>query len=468
MKMQDKTGNNGQTDRLGAYMKQRLDRHRLPVEEACWEEIERRLQASAALSRAPRRRWYAFAAAAAALFVGLAGLFFLPGVRSPEPTAGIVEKEIEERAGGEKNAGLPPDILAGRQDGILSAAPTGRQTGERNGRQGGERNGKLTGEAKRRSASRPGKIASGKEERKPDKEKEKGSVREAAEEAGSGPPVADTAAGQAVASASVPVSAGAEKKKRTVSGPEEAPGAYPVGVRLEKTSSMPSRRGWLLAVAGAAGGGIAGGSSSFSGSGGIQNGAVNDPLPDPDYKPLPPPVVPDESFAAEDYAEADYALPLSFGLMARKNLNDRLALESGLVYTYLSSRFASPGSLSRKARLELHYLGIPLNLVVYAWNHPRWKVYFTAGGMVEKGLKSLYSQQVYREGELAVLSRKEDIGGVQWSLHFSAGADYRFYKAWSFYLEPRLSRYYDNGQPASYRTAHAWSLGLGGGIRYAF
>lgn len=195
--------------------------------------------------------------------------------------------------------------------------------------------------------------------------------------------------------------------------------------------------------------------------------AYEDSLEDVNYSALDK-LSADELLACVARLPAGYALPLSFGLMARKNLNDRLALESGLVYTYLSSRFASSGSLSRKARLELHYLGIPLNLVVYAWNHPRWKVYFTAGGMVEKGLKSLYSRQVYREGELAVLSRKEGMGGLQWSLHFSAGADYRFYKAWSYYLEPRLSRYYDNGQPASYRTAHAWSLGLGGGIRYEF
>lgn len=239
-------------------------------------------------------------------------------------------------------------------------------------------------------------------------------------------------------------------------------------MRLEKHPVAPTSRRWLLAVVGGAGVGSAGGAASPSGGNGSQNGVSNDPLPAPDYQPLPPAIVPDESFSPEDYPDADYALPISVGMMVRKNLNERVALESGLVYTYLSSRFAASGSLSRKARLELHYLGIPLNLVVYAWNRPKWNVYFTAGGMVEKGLKSLYTEQAYREGEQAVLSRSESIGGVQWSVNFSAGAEYRFYKAWSVYLEPRLSRYFDSGQPASYRTAHRWSVGLAGGVRYAF
>lgn len=413
--MQDKTGNNEQTDRLASYMKRRLDTHRLPVDEACWEEIAQRLPAAAPLSR-PRRRWWRVVAAAV-LFGGLAGLFFWPDVRRPQPTAGVVEKGIEMPAENEKSVGSRNGESTG--SGMPVTRPTGKELAFRR---------ETTGA---RLASSAG--------------------------------ISDTVAGTASADGRV----AAEKKKKVVSGPEEMPGGRSAGIRFATRPAASARHGWLLAVTGGAGVGAAGVRSS-SAMGGQQNDMANDPLPAPDYKPLLPVVVPGEPFSAEDYSEADYALPLSFGVMARKNFNDRLALESGLVYTYLSSRFAASGSLARTARLELHYIGIPLNLVVYAWNHPRWNVYFTAGGMVEKGVKSFYTQQVFREGQQAVLSREEGIGGVQWSLNFSAGAEYRFYKAWSFYLEPRLSRYFDNDQPASYRTAHAWNVGLSGGIRYAF
>lgn len=434
--MQGKTGNNEQTDRLAGYMKDRLDGHRLPVDEVCWAEIEQRLQASAVPSR-PYRRWWR-AAAAAALVGGLVGLFFLPDVRRPEQTVVVLEKGIGEGTEIRKSfTEEEEDGQAERGDGRADERKSHRKVAEVS------------------EPATPGARAVDRE------------LAFAGRKAQT-LPASEVGAVAAAPSVSVAASPDEKKKKTGVSGPEEAPGARLGGMRLEKHPVAPASRRWLLAVVGGAGVGSAGGAASSSGGSGSQNGASNDPLPAPDYQPLPPAVVPGESFSPEDYPEADYALPLSVGMMVRKNLNGRVALESGLVYTYLSSRFAASGSLNRKARLELHYLGIPLNLVVYAWNRPKWNVYFTAGGMVEKGLKSLYTEQAYREGEQAVLSRSESIGGAQWSVNFSAGAEYRFYKAWSVYLEPRLSRYFDNGQPASYRTAHRWSVGLAGGIRYAF
>lgn len=455
--MQAKTGNNEQTDRLAAYMQERLGTHRLPVDEVCWEEIEQRLEASAAPFRSYRR--WGRALAAAALFGGLIGLFFLPDLRRPGQTAVVLEKGIEvdagtqkheaethglrerghERAEGEKNERLETDRFA-------SATPGGGTAGKRL--------------ASARRTAEAGPVSAGKAVEAGQASSAGGADTDAVQPSGA---VSDSSA----ASVAPPVQPEA-KKKAVVSGPEEAPGGRLAGISLEKHSATAAPRQWMLAVAGGAGVASAGGAASVGGGSGSQNGMVDDPTTGSDYQPLPPALVPDESFSPEDYSQADYALPLSFGVMARKNVSDRLAVESGLVYTYLSSRFAASGALSRRARLELHYLGVPLNLVVYAWNHPKWNVYFTAGGMVEKGLKSLYTQQVGREGEQAVLSRSEGIGGLQWSIHFSAGADYRFYKAWSVYLEPGLSRYFDNGQPASYRTAHRWSVGLTGGVRYEF
>lgn len=454
--MQGKTGNNEQTDRLAGYMKQRLDTHRLPVDEVCWQEIEQRLEASRAFPRLPGWRW---AVAAAALFGGLIGLFFLPELRQPAPTAGMFEKNIPVRAREMDNTAAESRLPG--KGGEKESGPAGGEKSESAVTVAGVSGSELAFSDERAStgfispAARLDTTVVGASVSATDSVSTTVSASATASAATSV---------SAATSASAAVSASAKTKKTVVSGPEEAPGTRRAGIRFEKAAAVSASRGWLLAVAGGAGVGGA----SFGVVNGLENNIANDSAPGSDYKPLPSPAVPDESFSPEDYPEADYALPLSLGIKVRRNFNDRLAIESGLVYTYLSSRFVASGAVSRKARLELHYLGIPLNLVVYAWNHPRWNVYFTAGGMVEKGLKSLYTQQVYRERELAVLSRSESIGGLQWSLHLSAGAEYRFYRTWSVYLEPSLSRYFDNAQPASYRTAHTWSIGLTGGIRYAF
>jgi len=170
----------------------------------------------------------------------------------------------------------------------------------------------------------------------------------------------------------------------------------------------------------------------------------------------------------EDFSDVNYMPPLSFGITIRKNLNKNFGIESGLIYTYLSSKFKMEDSHRYRVKSELHYLGIPLNAIVYLWNNPKWNVYLTGGGMAEKGIKSVYTQDEYREGEIYTTKIKSDIKRIQWSLNASAGAGYRFHKDWSFYFEPKVSYYFDNNQPISIRTDKDIVISLSAGIRYEF
>ena len=95
-----------------------------------------------------------------------------------------------------------------------------------------------------------------------------------------------------------------------------------------------------------------------------------------------------------DFTEARHLPPLSVGLTVVVPLNERFSVESGLVYTYLRSEFTKPGITSYKASLELHYLGVPLNLRAKLWENPTWNIYLSAGGTVEKGLRSIYNQEI--------------------------------------------------------------------------
>lgn len=61
------------------------------------------------------------------------------------------------------------------------------------------------------------------------------------------------------------------------------------------------------------------------------------------------------------------------------------------MYTYLSTTFKRGGDCPSEVKSSLHYLGIPLNLVVYVWKNQRWNVYLSGGFMMEKGLQAVYS-----------------------------------------------------------------------------
>lgn len=174
----------------------------------------------------------------------------------------------------------------------------------------------------------------------------------------------------------------------------------------------------------------------------------------------------DRSF--ESYPDVSYSLPISFGFTVRKDLNRYIGVESGLMYTYLSTTFKRGGTNQSEVKSSLHYLGIPLNLVVYLWRNERWNIYLSGGGMVEKGLQAVYSGYLADNNGTIHKSRKEGIDGLQWSVNASIGASYRLYGDWSLYFEPRFAHYFDCGQPASIRTDKSLGFGLSAGIRYAF
>ncbi|MDR1981048.1 MAG: PorT family protein [Tannerellaceae bacterium] len=222
---------------------------------------------------------------------------------------------------------------------------------------------------------------------------------------------------------------------------------------------------WLIAAAFGSGGGIP------SGDWGIENDPVYDspPLLGSDKMTNAPVLPPEYGYILPgDFSDITYTIPLSFGITVRKNLGQRWAVESGLMYTYLLTKFKKQEPTYYEAGLELHYIGIPLHLVAYMWNDTKWTVYGSVGGMGEKGLRAVYTQHQYRPDVIVTSTVKTSIRKMQWSLSGSIGASYRFYKAWSIYAEPRLSYYFKSEQPMSTRTEHPVCVELGIGLRYAF
>ena len=167
--------------------------------------------------------------------------------------------------------------------------------------------------------------------------------------------------------------------------------------------------------------------------------------------------------------DGEYLAPLSFGLTLRKNFNKLLGIETGLVYSFLSSNYRWNDSTPFDAKQQLHYIGIPVNGIIYIWNgNPKWDVYFSAGAMIEKGLWMNVVRNQYLPDKILSTTQKSNIDGWQCSLTSSIGIGYSFAEKMKLYLEPHLGYYFENDQPVNIRTNRPFVIGFGAGLQYSF
>ena len=107
-------------------------------------------------------------------------------------------------------------------------------------------------------------------------------------------------------------------------------------------------------------------------------------------------------------------------------------------------------------------------MVVKIWGNSKWKVYGSAGGMVEKGLRSIYIQEQHFGNQIITTTASTKIDGLQWSLNATIGGAYRLSDGIDVYFEPKCSYFFDNDQPLSIRTDRKLSGGIEGGLRFNF
>ena len=147
----------------------------------------------------------------------------------------------------------------------------------------------------------------------------------------------------------------------------------------------------------------------------------------------------DEVFYMSDHSvETNHAAPLSVGFTLQFPLSERLWLESGLSYTYLSSSFTrkSPRRVVTDVQ-RLYYLGIPLQIGYNLWNDRRLTVYGSTGLQADFCVKST----------LTTRSDQCDFthDRVQFSIGANVGLSYEIVRRLSLYAQPALHYYPDNG-----------------------
>ncbi|MDR1257989.1 MAG: outer membrane beta-barrel protein [Tannerellaceae bacterium] len=413
------------SDRFSEYMRQRLENYSMPLDDGCWKEIDARRK------RATRLRRLSMAAAVLSAAV-VAALLWLnaPAPRDSSPVVADVAPEYV----------TPEGPVTERP-----AAPVMKD----------EAGTSLVADA---SASKPVEPSSEGAPVEPEPPVEDTTAGPPPAEDTPGPPAEDVPAGPEPAEDAAPV------------GPGLKPGS---GGRYDASPMQPEmavfatgtgkKDKWLVSALFESGGSFSLAPGDYYVYDNVQNDmSSGSPLRVGEIVP------PEYTHVVPDYTDKTCLPPLSFGFLLRRELGGRMAVESGLVYTYLATKFNRSPVPRSEAQLNLHYLGIPVNLVAYLHNSARWDVYASGGIMVEKGVRSFYEQRQYAGDKVIASTINTSIDGLQWSLNASIGVSYHIHKAWSIYLEPRLSYYFDSGQPVSIRTEHPTTIGLGAGVRYGF
>lgn len=381
--MRDDKDHNERLDDFSGYMRQRLEEHRLPVDAGCWDEVEARMN-----RKARSRGWLWTGGLAAAAVLALV-IWLLPSPeKMPLEELSPFQKEISEKA-------EEMNILPERP--VLPVEPVKKRIAK-----------VLKWEKKAKLSAIVGEKETIREDEKCETIEiiEKDAIAAIVEE----PSVKEDASEDSTdivvkrGDSTVPLPEGERSPRRKAS--------------LKKKAKKSKRNKWLLAAAVGSSGYV----DSFlntdmsygdASSPGDMNNSAGSPDPDKPDKDddekesgnTPPQTVSfrnapvlrsskvDENFldnrSFESYPDVSYSLPISFGFTVRKDLSRRIAVESGLMYTYLSTTFKRGGDCPSEVKSSLHYLGIPLNLVVYLWKNQRWNVYLSGGFMMEKGLQAV-------------------------------------------------------------------------------
>lgn len=144
--------------------------------------------------------------------------------------------------------------------------------------------------------------------------------------------------------------------------------------------------------------------------------------------------------------EYKHHLPVRFGLNVAYQLTNRLAIESGLTYTRLSSDMSEGTNENRIAgSQQLDYVGIPLNMRYKALTYRPFSLYMSAGLLTEQCVSGQHTKDYIISGK----SRKTDKETIttrplQMSVNASIGLQLDILHNIGIYAEPGLSYYFDD------------------------
>ena len=188
---------------------------------------------------------------------------------------------------------------------------------------------------------------------------------------------------------------------------------------------------------------------------------TNNPKEDTN-SPLNPPT----PIIQEKEERVSHRQPIRFGLTLCYRLNDQWSIESGLVYSRLSSDYTYllGGVAYAHGEQKLNYLGIPLKVNHQLWNNRHFGVYVAASGMMEKMIKGTHQTTENGQEQTTDVS----IRPLQFSVNGAIGMEYHLTNLTSIYAEPGVGYYFDNGSDVpTYYQEKPFSFNLNVGLRFS-
>lgn len=184
--------------------------------------------------------------------------------------------------------------------------------------------------------------------------------------------------------------------------------------------------------------------------------------------------------------ELEHKQPISVGVTLSKQITPRLSVETGLVYTYLSSKLKSSNVYYVDEEQTFHYLGVPISLNYTFYQLKKTKFYVSVGGMVQKDIQGRYTGQINMlysqpseligsgertESIISLSSTKNKISqdNVQFSTRLTLGASYPIHKKLYIFGTIGGAYYFDAGN--KYRTIYSdqkTQLDLNLGLKFDF
>ena len=133
----------------------------------------------------------------------------------------------------------------------------------------------------------------------------------------------------------------------------------------------------------------------------------------------------------------DHQIPIRLGLSVQYQLNDHLALISGISYTYLYSEWGKDFLNNGSYEQMLHYIGVPVGIAWHFGSSKHFHFYLSGTTLLEKCISFKYRWQ---EGQTV-----NSIRPWQFSIRVAGGAEYSFTPQFGFYLEPSFGYYFNDG-----------------------
>lgn len=133
----------------------------------------------------------------------------------------------------------------------------------------------------------------------------------------------------------------------------------------------------------------------------------------------------------------NHHIPIRLGLSVQYQLNDHLALTSGISYTYLYSEWGKAFLKGGGYEQMLHYIGVPLGVVWKLWSSKHFHFYLSGTVLLEKCISFKYRWQ-----------ESQTVNSVrpwQFSVRAAFGAEYAFTPQFGIYFEPSLGYYFNDG-----------------------